>query len=609
MAEPLLPTERSSDDAPDAPTFRERTPEQQEVISCFQGYLREAEDMRRSGENPRDEVWDDNIDRYWMRQDFSQRADWQSQEVLPEFSSFVDRFAAALKEAWMAAGVEGTYNIVDPSDSERDLSRAVKRMNDVWLSTCGSSAQGHPLPFETVIEDQAKMGALMACCATVLWQDGRTKVETVDPRKVWLDATGRGLYRVRKVEMDRDRLEEFSKVKGKGGKPLYNLDEIGRLTNSWLNDERTQRASITGHGKEITSARMPLCLHEFYGTILTPEGKVLGRNALTIMADETHIIRGPEPNPFWHERDWLVFSPLVSVPLSVYGKTYGEDFGHIGDTFTKLTNLILDAVAVTSMKVFAVVPEMLKNAGQLASGVHPGKIFELQDGYTPQDFMHAIDMGTLSGDTVQVWQMLKSEMTEAAGVNEIGLGQFAPNSRTSATEVSETTRSSSALVRSVAQTFEQRFIEPVLNLNWKTGIQHVRAGDKVLAAAAGEDLFSALLKNRKKLAQRPITFQARGISNLIQKGQKLRALLQLLQVVAGNPILMQEFMKVVSMPRLVDLLMDLSNLDPTRFTMTEREKMVLQLTQAMPQAMPGMGSEQGTAAAGGLARAAGIAQQ
>ena len=601
-----LPTDRPNDDDPEATTYRDRSAEQQEVINALQGYLREAEDMRRGGENPRDQVWDDNIDRYWLRHNFSERAAWQSQEVLPEFSSFVDRFAAALKEAWMAAGVEGTYNIVDPADQEGDLSRSIKRMNDVWLSTCGGSAQGHPLPFDTVVEDQAKMGALMACCATVLWKDGRTAVETVDPRKVWLDGTGRGLYRIRKVEMDRDRLEEFAKQKNSKGKPLYNLDQIEMLTKSWLNDERDARSSITGHGKEQTSNRVPLTLHEFYGSIIGPGGKVMARNALTVLADEKVVIRGPEPNPFWHQRDWVVFSPLVSVPLSVYGRTYAEDFGEIGDTFTKLTNLILDAVALSSMKVFAVVPEMLKNPGQLAGGVHPGKVFELAEGYTPQDFMHAIDMGALGSDTVQVWQMLKSEMTEAAGVNEIGLGQFAPNSRTSATEVSETTRSSSALVRSVAQTFEQRFIEPTLNLNWKVGIQNVKKSDRVLAAAAGPEMFEAILANRKRIAQRPITFQARGISNLIQKSQKLRALLQLLQVIGSNPILMQEFMAVVSMPRLVDLLMDLSNLDPSRFSMTEREKMIRQMTQMMPQAG---GTPQGQNAAGAVARQAGIAQQ
>ena len=44
---------------------------------------------------------------------------------------------------------------------------------------------------------------------------------------------------------------------------------------------------------------------------------MFGSKQLCIVANENFLIRGPETNPFMHDRDWIVFSPAISVPLSV----------------------------------------------------------------------------------------------------------------------------------------------------------------------------------------------------------------------------------------------------------------------------------------------------
>lgn len=588
---------------------RPRSDEQQEVVNCLHGYLREAEDARRSGENPRDDTWDENIRRYWGRYPMEGKAAWQAKEVLPEFSSFVDRFAAAMKEALIATP-DRWFTVVDPAGVNRDLADPIKRMVDVWLSTSGTSPQGHILSYESVFEEQMKLGALMACAQAVIWKESeqRVSIESVDPRKIWLDGTGRNLYRIRRIEMDRHKLFGMAKeMRGKSKKPLYNLDEIERLTSSYLLEEKRRSEELTGYGQEVTSNRQPLILHEFLCDILDSNGMPMAEErSLVVMADEKYVIRGPEKNPFWHGQDWIIYAPLVPVPLSVYGRSYAEDFGSIADTFTKLTNLILDAVAVSSLKVFAIVPDMLADASQLSTGLFPGKMFKLEQGVgAAQEFMHAIDMGGTSGETIQFWQAIKTEMSEAAGINEIGLGQFAPHSRTSATEISETQQSSSALVRSTAQSVEQRLLEPTLDGLWKTGIQHVRKTDRALADAAGPEMFEALMKNRRVLASRPITFQARGISTLIEKSSKLRTLLQLIQIIASNQLLLQQFLQTADMSKLVDLLFDLSNIDMSRITLSDRDRMIQQITQAGQQ---GMGQlQQGTSA--GTNGAAQFAQQ
>jgi hypothetical protein len=608
----VLPLPQGADGPSEAPGAPLRTEEEQTVIRVLQGYKQEAEEARRTGENPRDPTWEENIRRYWLRHDFSGKAAWQSRERPPEFPRFVDRFAAALKEALAATG-EAFYTVIDPADTEGDLTQAVKRMTDVWLSTCGTSPQGQPLSFEAVFEDQMKMACLMASCSTALWREdtafGRVAVESVDPRLVWIDHTGRNLYRRRKIEIDRHRLEELARMSDGKGRPLYNLSEIEHLQSTLWQDEQKKLDDLSGTSGELTSTRQPVVLDEFLADIIAPGGKLIASRALTILANDKYVIRGPEENPFWHGRDWITFAPLVSVPLSVYGRSYAEDFGHMSDTFTKLTNLLLDAVTVSAMKIFAIVPEMLADPSQAETGISPGKLFKLELGMgRPQDFMHSIDMGALGQDTVHAWQLIKSELTEAADINEIGLGNFAPKSRTSATEISSTMQSSSAMVRSIAQGIEQRWLEPTLDLVWKTGLQHVRKGDRLITAAAGEEMFGALVGNRRDLIKRPVTFQARGISTLIQKSQKLQMLMQLLQVIASNEMLLQQFMQVADMGKLVDLLFDLSNIDMRRLEVSDRERMAQGLVQAAQQGMGGAAPAPAPEGAGQVAEMMGVAR-
>jgi hypothetical protein len=560
------------------------------ILSILEGYRQEAEQARMSGDNPRDGKWREILDLYWNRIDHSGKAAWQAKEALGEVSTHVDRFAAALKEAWTSATASEAYTVVDPVDPDNDMSPTIKAMLDAWLSTCGRSQGGHVLGFESVLEEQAKLGALMNCASVVSWREdksgGRVAIESVDPRQLWLDHTYRNLYRLRRVELDRHDVLALAKEKDKKGNPTWNREAILELCENLSRDEQNEREKLTGHGHEVMSKRKPVKLDEWLATIPLEGGEVI-RDAYCVVADGKKLIRGPLPNPFWHGRDWIITAPLITVPLSVYGRAYAEDFGSIAQTFNHLTNMILDAVAVTGLKAYVTVPEMLSNPEQLATGISPGKMFAvdpLQAGLSdPKLFLQAIDLGTLSSDSVTVWQAMKNELKEKAGQNEIGLGQFAPNSRTSATEVSSAENNSSALVRSIAQTFEQRVIEPMIDLTWKTGIQHVRKNDRRLSQAAGLKMFGALMANRKELVSHPLTFQARGISTLIAKGNKLRSLLQILQVIASNPVLLQHFFQVADPLKLNQLLFDLSNVDMRRVMLSERDMALQQIKQAFAQ--------------------------
>jgi hypothetical protein len=621
MADPFrLPTGATSHDPSTNAAERpmpavSANPDQKEVVSTLNGYLFEAKQNRLGGLNPRDAKWEENCNLYWNRYDFSKKADWQSRETMPEVPAFVDRFAAALKEA-LVGSPNGFYTVTDPADREGDMTTAIKKICDVWLSICGRNQTGSLLGFPSVFEEQTKLGALMGMSSVVLWKgdarEGRVAVETVDPRNVWLDHTYRNLYRIRRIPIDKNQLLMMAKLKDGNGKPIYDLSEIERMTAYMAADYQYQRGLLTGGNEQIMSTRQEVILDEYLATIVNGEGKVLADNALCVVANEEFLIRGPEKNPFWHQSDWLTFCPLVDTPLSVYGRTYMEDFGSVAKTFNELTNLILDATRVAALNAYAIVPGMLRNPQQLANGLTPNLLLHLHEGYDARAFASKLELGQVPDQVVQIWQALKAELREAADINEVGLGQFAPKGRTSATEITQASESSSALIRSVAQTVEGRWLDPTLDLVWKTGLQHCKKDDPWMISAVGKDMWGAIWSRRKELVSRPVSFQARGISMLMQKSRTLKSLLTLLQIVADNDMLMQEFLKVADLGKLVKLLFQLSDIDLSSLQLTEREKQMKALTeqlaplQAEAQAQPSPGGA-APAAAQGIAQAMGVA--
>lgn len=564
----------------DGDPLPEPNEEQISIVQVLNGYLSEARANRSSGMNPRDAKWKQNLDLYWNRYDFRGKAAWQAKEVMPEVPAFVDRFAAALKEA-LIASPEGFYTIKDPYDQEGDITGALKRMTDVWLSTSGRNQTGTLLSFPAVFEEQMKLGSIMACCSTVLWRNdvpnGRVCVEAVDPRHVWLDTTYRNLYRVRRVELDITDMPAMATKKDSQGRPIFNIDAIKQCLEAAALDEKTYREELTGSGAETTGRRAVITLDEYIASVVGADGTLLADQDLMVVANEKYLIRGPEKNPYWHNNDWLVYAPLVNAPLSVYGRSYMEDFGDLARVFTELTNLILDAVQTSAIRAYAMVPGMLMDPSQMLDGIRPNKVFWLEEGYRAEDFAKELQLGNLSADSVKVWEMIKNELHEAAKVNEIGLGQFAPKGRTSATEIGHAAAASSAVIRAVAQSVEDRYLNPTLDLVWKTGLQHAQLNDPRMISAVGQNLWPVLFERRKEMIARPVTFQARGISDMIQRGQILQRLMQVLQIVGSNDALMQAFIQKTDMNALLDLILKLSDIDPTKLQTSDRQRMMQEM--------------------------------
>lgn len=569
---------------------------EQDVINVLDGYANEAENARSGGPNPRDDIWKANWDRYWGRYNNSGKAAWQSTHVMPEVPVFVDRFASALREA--LDRFTDWFTVTDASGKPGALTVHIGKTLKVILSRCARTPDGQVADFSAIFEDQMKLGAIMACCSSVTWEhdidapDGWARVSTVDPREVWYDAKGRGLYRRRKYEIDQYELLNIAREADDDGDMIYDIDVIMDLMSEEDIDVRQNRERSSGGGQDLIegSGRKPITMEEWLCTIIMQDGTVIAQNALVVVANGKFIIRGPEINPFDHKRDWIIFAPMISVPLSIYGRTYMEDWSDVADAFVELTNLILDGTYTSTMKAFVANPDLLDDPTQLAEGISPNKIFEVsEDIDTLKRFIAEIDLGTLPAESIKVWQALKVELREGAKLSEIALGQLAPNSRTTAEEIATVSQSGSASIRSIARTIETRWVEPTLDRVWKTALQHMDF--MTIADIIGIEVAQMFNERRDEFLESSFQIRVRGISGIIDRQQRLQNLMTALSVIGSNEFLARELFSQLSPARLIDTLFALFNIDKEELVITERERLIQQLTQQQAQQQAQQGQQ------------------
>jgi hypothetical protein len=537
----------------------------QDLVTLLQTYRDEGETARKSGWGERDEIWENNLDLYFNRFDFSRKAAWQSKQPMPEGSLYIDRWAAALRSALIVPGV--WYSVETPVP---ELEPAFRKFLGYWLERCGTTPTGYPTSFDRVFEDQAKLAALMSAAAAVTWEPGkpgnigqrdRVRVDTVDPREVFLDPTYRGLYRIRRLEKDYYQLLADAR-----GNPSYNMPEIERLGAARSQEEEADREELVGHGTKISSARKPITLDEYLCVILDDEGRdIYGGRQLCIVANGNYLIYGPTPSPYLHGCDWVVFSSAISVPLAVYGKTYVETWGDIARTFVKMTNLIIDAGMMASMNAFALVADALANPEDAKTGVFPNKTFVLAPGTNVDQFIKEIKLGDLPTTAFSVWTALKQEMREGAATNDLDLGQAVPKGDVTATEINAVQAGGTALIQSIAASLETGCVDPILNLVFQTGLQHFSEDDQALHLSMGDEYFQMFVTRREEFIRLAPAFRARGISGLLERGQKLKAMLQIVQAMGSSPILQQALLQSIGFGKFVRQLIVLVGLDPNDF--------------------------------------------
>ena len=214
----------------------------QDLFQILQGYLEEGREGRSGGTEDRDTIWRRNVDAYWSRYDFSDKAPWQAREVLPQVHNSTQRFGSVMRTMLKSAGEFWTAK--DVGDPEGLLTPTIRKVVNFYLDRSGRNSSGHMVGFDHTFGQLMIGGALKANCAAVTWdhKNRNVRIESVDPSEIYLDPTGRRLYRIRETKRDLHKLQQLKGVKTSDGKAVYDSAAIDRI--ALQSGSRTQSGPI-----------------------------------------------------------------------------------------------------------------------------------------------------------------------------------------------------------------------------------------------------------------------------------------------------------------------------------------------------------------------------
>lgn len=553
----------------------------QEVVRILQDYWGSAKEARESGLSARDTEWQQNWDAYWSRYDYSGKEDWQAQESLPDVQDATDRFAAAIRERLIQT--PKFYGVTDPGDPQNQITDHIEKFMSVVLDRVGRDACGHELGFDAVFGDIVKSGVLMALCAQVRPDDrGGVIVECIDAREIYFDPTMRGLFRIRRYEMDWHKLMAMAESEDSP----YDAEAVRRLQGQTGGNTERREELATSSGGTVdpdATSRQTVELLEFYCDLVSQDGELVAEGQQCVLANGRELVLPPRDNPFIHGRDWIVYLPIITIPFSVYGRSFVEGFRKLVDTYVDMTNLVLDAGYVGSMRAFQVWLQALDDPSQ-ADSMSPMKTFIASDEVPyGTDFVKPVEMGSLSPSTLAIWDGLRSILRNAQQQNELSLGQLAPNAQTTRAEVTAVDRGQTQLVRNAVRDIDARFLSPLLDLIWSTAIQFLPDNDPQLAAELGQETYLMLLQQKEAFQQRRYKFKANGLTEAIERNERVKQTLFAIQAVSQSPQALQVFMQEYSMSRLMEQFFRDVGIDLTEMRLTEKERAQQQQALAAAQ--------------------------
>lgn len=575
------------------------------VVATILNYKKEAREARlnRLQRNKK------NFDFYHMQQDYSHKKAGQSREFIPkqpmaveQITSFVHQGLINLGDWFSVEPVHGNKNPLLNRDQARGLLRNYLEHADFFLhiqdavktsllqSLMIAKVHGRMVEKPTYIAESKKsfLGSKLELKRRKnrVWQ---LQIDLVRHADYYPDPTGEGLYELQDIEMDLWQLKQMAK----DNPDIYDMQAINDLADYEQKMEDARKERETGQNIAPKGYRKRVVITECWGTILDADGNVLQHNGVCAVANDQFLIRKPQPNPFWHGKSPFVAVPLVRVPHSVHHKALMDAPTALNQAINEIFNLKLDAGIMSVFGVRQIRESWIDNADEISNGIAPGMTLKVNSSCPPgMKVLETVSTGSLSQESDAAYQMTMSEFHESALTNDLRAGNFAPRA-VKATEVIEASNSITSVFTGIAKTIEESYIEPILDRAFYTIMQNANDLDsEEMKSVLGEKVAMELAKlPPEKRFERTVNghdFKVYGITQTLDKIKDFRKITSLMQTVAGNPTLAEEFSKKYDWAKLLEEIMRSLDINTEKIKLGEDD-----------QVMTGLGGDQGPTPQGG----------
>lgn len=575
-----------------------------EVVRAIQEYVQEAK-MAKTNRMTINRM---NFDCYHLNQDYSHKKKGQSREFLAKQAMAVEQIASFMEQGLIDVG---QFFKVEPTPGNKAPIITMDEISKITLNQLEENK------FHSYVADALKLGLLGSLMIAKVYTCKKSKPKYVveqqlsegAPKSVlykrdeyvselkldlvrhenWYpDPTGNGLYVVEQIEMDLFELIQLAEANPK----VYDVEVVKSLQAYIDEMDASNKSSETG--QDVTTAnqsrRKRVTIHECWGTILGPNGEVLHRNVVTAVANDQFLIRKPTANPFWHGKAPYVVAPLIRVPKSVWHKALMDAPTAHNQALNELYNLILDSGMMATYGIKQLRESWLDDPSQVEEGIAPATTLIVNSSCPPGGkVLERVDTANLSSESINVFQLTDREFQQSALVNDLRLGVL-PERTVKATEIVAANQSISGVFSGIARIVETDFISEILDLSWMTLAQTLNEMDKeVLNSLIGEDRVAQILDMSPEAIFAGTVnghkFKTFGISLTLNKVKDFKKLQGLLQTLATNPLLAQEFSRKYSFHKLMSEIVKSLDINEEKI-FSDQKDAALQTQQKQQQGTP-----------------------
>lgn len=531
----------------------------------------------------------DNYAMYQLEHDFSHKMPGQSREVLSKTrnatessKSFFQQALADLDDWYRVVatdGSDGSSMLVRPEEMQKLMNYMLKRAD--YFSHVGFSTQagllgslavskvgGTLLPkpkFKTKSEGKGR-----SYKKHVVVIDDKTwelRFDNIRQEDYYPDPHGSKLYAIEESMVDLHVVKQLAE----GPDAIYEkavVDELKSWGDADLQESKTARE--TGQNQVPAVMRPRIRLTEFWGTVVDEiTGDILAENVVITLANREHVIRKPTPNPLWHQRTPIIAAALIEVANSVWGIAMMDAGTKHNRSLIEIFNLMLDSAMKAVWGINQIRTDVLDDPTQITDGIRWGTNLRVGAGLpVGGKVLEPVVTGEIPSEVLAIFNLLNQETLTSMKTNDLRMGAQSMRA-VKATEVVASENSLTSEFQGIAKNFEEKKIQPELELSCWTICQNWDQIDsEVFKSLFGAERGEALSKLEPQevfvATVNGMKFDVFGISLTLRRQADFRKWTTLLQTIGASEVLIEAFLQKYSFEKLLGEIMVSIDLNKTK---------------------------------------------
>lgn len=567
------------------------------VLSCRD----EAEEAKRTRMSRNRE----NFEMFHLDYDFSHKKEGQSMEVLSKVSMAVEQIKSFFQQALADLGdwwkAESCYPdaqagaLVRPEEITKLTSHFLTKAR--YFTHVGNTLQSGLLGSLAISKTYAAMDPKPRFVAR-RGRGKQMKLERIEDKTFALkfdvvrqenfypDPSGRELYIIEDIYLDYHEVLALAE----GDDAIYDAALVKSLPRAGVADaeEEQGKAKETGQNTTISGHRPKVKVTEFWGTVLNSDGEIEHENCVCAVANDTYLIRKPEPNPLWHQRKPYTYSPLMEVANSVWHKAPMDAPTMHCKSMIEMYNLLVDAAMKQVHAISQIRSSALKNPAQVSNGIQAGVALDVNETLPPgAKVMEPLTQVQIPGEALNIFNIMNQEFNASALTNDLRQGVM-PFRAVKATEVVEASQTITSVFQGMAKNYEARQSMPELELAWMTTAQNWDMISKeefisLFGPQRGEELYNLTPEEVFADTVGAVRFQVYGVTLTLNKAKDFQKLMTFQQTLAANPMMMEEYLRAgYSIGKMLSEVMATLDINKTKLEVSPAEKATMEAPQGAP---------------------------